>query len=144
MKPVLLYIFLFFVSTSCHANPNESPGAIKSWGTINANILNEKIQKAYKNDLKWAVKPELYIFHLFELSGLKTTSYKYSADTIELPENISINLSRDGFLDDSVHGDIHHLELKKNNNGTWEVMSIKRTMSCWRKKELIYSSGVCP
>ena len=144
MRLALLYYILLFASASCSANPNESSRIIKSWENINASIMNEIIQKAYKKDLKWAVKPELYIFHLFELSELKTISYKYSADTIEEPKNININLVRDGFLDDSVRGDIHHLKLKKHKNGTWKVISIKKATSCWRKKELIYSSEACP
>ncbi len=144
MKLAPIYFILVLISNSCHANPDEPSRIIKSWEAIDTNTLNGTIQKAYKKGLKWPIKPELYIFHLFELSDLKTTSYNYSADTIESPENISINLTRDGFLDDSVRGDIHHLELKKNKNGTWKVISLKRAMSCWRNKGLIYSSKVCP
>jgi len=144
MKSAQLYFILSLTSATCFANFNEPSRNIKSWENLDTSILDETIQRAHKKGMKWSVKPELYIFHLFELSELKTISYKYSADTIEAPKNIDINLVRDGFLDDSVRGDIHHLKLKKNKNGTWKVISIKKATSCWRKKELIYSSEACP
>lgn len=144
MKLVPFYFILLLISASCSTNPNVPSRNIKSWENIDTSILNGIIQKAYQKDQKWAVKPELYIFHLFELSDLKEISYEYSADTIEAPENTNITLVRDGFLDDSVRGDIQHLKLKKNKNGTWRVISIKKATSCWRKKELIYSSEACP
>ena len=118
MKLILSYCILLLTLSSCSANSNELSRNIKSWEYIDVSISNKKIQQAHKKNMNWSVKPELYVFHLFELSELKAISYEYNVDIIEEPKNISINLVRDGFLDDSVRGDIHYLQLKKNKNET--------------------------
>lgn len=111
---------------------------------VEPNTLNKKIQQAYKAKLEWASKPELYVFNIFDISDLKKMSYEYDADNIENPKNITITVVRDGFLDDSVRGDIQYLKLHKDNKGIWEILTIKKAISCWRSESTIYSSEVCP
>jgi len=141
MKTALFFFFavLFFVSCTSNTSVN-----VKSWEDVETDTLNNKIEKAYAEGVQWADRPELYVFNLFELSGLRKISYEYSADNIESPRNIEISLVRDGFLDDSVRGDIQRIRLRKNNEGRWEILSIKRAVSCWRNEEPAYSSEACP
>ena len=139
MKILPFYFFLFAISSACSSMPEN----VKSWEIINPDLLNKKIQDAYKNNLEWANKPELYIFYLMELSNLKKFSYEYVVDNIENPKNININIVRDGFLDDSVRGDIQHIKLQKIENGIWKILSVQKAISCWRSSKLVYSSKAC-
>lgn len=141
---VFLYFFLIFTSSACASSTSSIPVNVESWESMEINSFNTKIQEAYASSLQWATKPELYVFNLFELSELKKISYEYSADSIEAPKNIDITIIRDGFLDDSVRGEIQHIKLGKNNYGKWEVLYRGRAISCWRSQVLKYSSEACP
>lgn len=136
------FIFLL-VSASCYASSDDPSRNVGSLESIDTKTFNEIIQKAHHEGLGWSVRPELYIFYLFDLSEIKSVSYEYSFDSVESPNYVNINLVRDGFLDDSVRGDIQYLKLRKNKNGTWNIISIKKARSCWRKKNLTYSSEAC-
>lgn len=144
MKKIPYFLILLLISTACTSNSLNMSLNVKSWEVIEPNILNKKIQLAYKANLEWATKPELYVFNLFELSDLKKISYEYNADNIESPKNITIIVVRDGFLDDSVRGDIQHIKLNKDNKGMWKILTIKKAISCWRREKPIYSSEACP
>ena len=111
---------------------------------LNLKFSIKKIQQAYKENLTWVSNPELYVFNLIDLTNLRKIVYEYSADNIESPQKINISIMRDGFLDDSVRGDIQKIKLSKNSNGKWEVITIKKAISCWRTEKLIYSSKPCP
>jgi len=142
LAPFYLFILLIsslFISNSLHASQD-----IKSWEEVPVINFNRIIQKANESGEKWVYKPELYVFNLFDLTALKKISYEFNVDNIENPKNINISIIRDGFLDDSVRGDIHRLKLKLNNKRTWEIISIKKTTSCWRNSPLIYSTEICP
>lgn len=144
MKTIPCYFVLLLISASCTSNSLNVPTNVKLWEVIEPNSLNKKLENAYKEKLYWSDKPELYIFNLLEISNLRKISYEYKTDNIESPKIIEIYLVRDGFLDDSVRGDIHHLKLIKGYNEKWKISSIRKATSCWRSNKLIYSSESCP
>ena len=138
------YLFILLVSSLCISNSLHASQDIKSWEEVPVIELNRIIQKANESGEKWVYKPEFYIFNLFDLTALKKISYEFNVDNIEKPKNIEIRILRDGFLDDSVRGDIHQLKLKLNNKMIWKIVSIKKAISCWRNNQLIYSKETCP
>ncbi len=144
MKKISYHLILLLVSTACTSNPSSISINVTSWEVIEPKALNKKIRQAYKAKLDWASKPELYVFNIFDISDLKKMSYEYSVDNIENPKNIDITVARDGFLDDSVRGDIQHLKLFKNSEGIWKILTIKKAISCWRNEKTTYSSEECP
>ncbi len=141
MKNIPYYIILLLISSSCTSNSSVN---VKSWEEVETKTLNERIQQAYKKNKNWVNKPELYVFNLFELSDLKKTTYEYTTDNIENPNNIDIRVTRDGFLDDSVRGDTQHIKLNKGNDGKWKIVFFKKAISCWRNNNMVYSSDGCP
>jgi len=144
MRSIKYYIFLLFVTSSCASNSLSTLENVTSWQEVEAEPFNDKILKSYNAGLAWARKPELYVFNLFDITNLKHMSYEYSADNIEEPKNIKITIIRDGFLDDSVRGDIQRMNLAKNTNGIWEIKIIKKAVSCWRTNKVTYSAKACP
>ena len=144
MRMIPYYLMLLLITTACTSNLTDTIPNIKSWEIVKPNELNKNIQQAYKGNLTWVNKPELYVFNLIDLTNLRKIAYEYSADNIESPKNIYISIMRDGFLDDSVRGDIQKIKLSKNSKGKWKVISIKKAISCWRRDKLIYSSELCP
>lgn len=147
MKLFPYYLLTLFILTSCSYEESSNAAAapnIISWKEVTTDIFNKKIQQAYKENKSWVNTPELYIFNILDLTSLKNISYEYEADNIESPKKISIKLIRDGFLDDSIRGDIHKINLRKGSDGKWEVRNIKKSTACWRNESLIYSIKPCP
>jgi hypothetical protein len=52
---------------------------------------------------------------------------------------------RDGFLDDSVRGDWHELDLRRLPDGTWRVNEARIAIRCWRTENTeVYQDKPCP
>lgn len=135
---------LFFITPACSSNPADAPVEVKAWNDINPQRLNTKIKQAYQSGQSWVNKPRLYIFNLFYFDELKGFSYDYSVDNTENPQNIIIRVERDGFLDDSLRGDLQHLELQKNKEGEWSILSLKKAHRCWRSEVRTFTTEACP
>ena len=144
VKKISCSLILLTLTTGCTASSTGSTRDVSSWETLETKAFNNKIHLAYKTDLNWADKPELYVFNLFEMSDLKRIFYEYNSDRIENPERITLTITRDGFLDDSVRGDIHQLVLVRDDKGVWEILTIKKAISCWRRDVPKFSSEACP
>jgi len=148
MRNILLLILSTLTVSACAYDENPPVTAqsseVTSWETLTPQALNLKIQQARKAGKTWPTKPEHYIFHLFDLSDLKSVDYETHSDNIETPTRIDIRLTRDGMLDDAVRGDIHLLELGKQTNGHWKILSLKRASRCWRLNPEVYASTPCP
>lgn len=144
MKWFVFYFILFITSSSCASSTINSTDNVKSWNTVDPTALNEKIKQAYATGKAWARKPQLYVFNIFYFDEIKNISYEYSVDNTESPQNVNIKITRDGFLDDSVRGDIHQMRLNKNKTGQWQILSIKKAHSCWRLEPFYYSIDACP
>ncbi len=146
MKITLCCFMLLLFLTACVLNTSTMPVNVESWKVVKPSEQNRIIQRAYEAKSEWVFKPELYVFNLFDLSGVKRVSCEYGADNTENPESVELTIVRDGFLDDSIRGDIHYLKLKKSSEGIWKVVLMKKAISCWRdrqNKEPVYSLGPC-
>jgi len=147
MKTYYYPILFALLTTSCFTQANTENALnnqdVQSWKTLDPTNFNDVIIKASAENKSWIKKPEQYIFNILDLSNLKQIHYDLVSDNIEAPENITITLIRDGFLDDSVRGDIHSIQLIKNNQ-SWKISSVKQAIRCWRNDSSAYSSKACP
>ena len=148
MRKILLLVLFTLAASTCAYN-EKYPATVRqpeitSWETLTPQALNLKIQQARRAGKAWPAKPERVIFHLFDLSDLKSVDYQYRTDKIEAPTQIKIQLIRDGFLDDAVRGDIHQLKLNRQAGGDWKITSLKKTTRCWRFNPAVYASTPCP
>ena len=139
------FVFLVFGCTTTGNKYVESYGyVVKLWEQLEISTLSTIIEDARNNSESWVSSPALYPQHLFEFSDLKNYSIHYSAKSIELNRKSTITVVRDGFLDDSVRGDIHELVVEKTGE-QWKIKSAKRAFQCWRGSEnTTYSANICP
>jgi hypothetical protein len=147
MKMLAFYVMLFFISPACASNPADSAVAEKAWIEIDPHVLNSKINQAYQSGLGWVKNPRLYVFELFYFDEIKQFTYDYEVDNTESPQAITISLIRDGFLDDSVRGDLQRIHLGRDKGGAWSILSIKKAYRCWRSEvseKPTYTTKPCP
>ena len=144
MKILAFCFMLLCFTPACASNSPDTPVEGNTWIEIDPQGLNSQINRAYQLDLGWVKKPQLYVFELFYLDEIKQFSYKFAADNTESPQTIIISLMRDGFLDDSIRGDLQRIELAKNKKGEWNIRSLKKAHRCWRSEEKVFTTKPCP
>lgn len=129
--------------TAVRADAAPADPIITSWAGIETAPLNAKIRRARAANESWTAAPHLYVFNLFETTGLKNMTYQVSTDRLEQPRRLDIRLVRDGFADDSVRGDVLEITLKSSSSDAWEIVSAKQAWRCWRSGAKTYSSKPC-
>ncbi|MCG8382167.1 MAG: hypothetical protein MJA28_08125 [Gammaproteobacteria bacterium] len=135
IKIVTLAFAFLASSQSISGSFNSDPEPINSHlKNMSPDTFNTIINEAYKNKEKWVNSPHEYITKLFDLNFLRSIEYTYKVDNIEKPKNIVISIKRDGFLDDSVRGDLHILHLVLDSANRWEITEIHKGVLCWRGK----------
>lgn len=138
----LLFLFLFSVLFLKVAHSASMPEQnVTSWEILPIDKLSGIVSSAHENSRPWAKTPSLWASHLLDLSELKAFRIEYVADTIEDNEGSIITVIRDGFLDDSVRGDIHIFRIEKKNH-KWLIVSVKKSTKCW-KGDGAYSNKPC-
>jgi len=118
--------------------------SVKLWEKLSTLELSTVVKDARNDSESWVSSPFFYPQHLFDLSNLKAYSVNYLAESNESNRKSTITIIRDGFLDDSVRGDIHELVIEKTGD-QWKVKSVKRAFRCWRNRDSVsYSIDKCP
>jgi len=145
-KNIVLFVFIFLM-LGCTTTDNkrvEPYGySVKLWEKLSVVELSTIVENARNNSESWVFSPSTYPQYLFDLSNLKAYSVHYLAQSSESNRKSTIIVIRDGFLDDSVRGDIHELVIEKTE-AQWNVKSAKRAFRCWRNPGSVsYSVDKC-
>ena len=115
---------------------------VKSWKSGVEGQFLTIIENAHASAKNWVQSPELFAQNIMGFSELKEYSILFSADRIEANTQATIFVFRDGFLDDSVRGDLHEFVLEKIA-GRWQLKSAKQAYRCWRAVDESYSADEC-
>lgn len=117
---------------------------VHDWIDVDPENINKKISLAKGANASWLQHPALYVENIFDIIETQNVFYKYQANSIEDAQSVTITLVRDGFLDDSIKGDVHILRMIKKPNNIWEAVNIKKAVSCWRSESHAFQSKPCP
>ena len=149
-RPTCALLFAFCIpllSIGCASEAQRkalpSEVVVTSWLDVDFAALNAQIRKAQETNAPWVSIPQLYAFNLFDFAETKEIDYHFSADRIEAATAVEVTIRRDGFADDAVRGDIHALKLRRDNQGAWRIVSLKRATRCWRPEAAEYSAAAC-
>jgi len=115
---------------------------VQSWEILPVTRFANIVKSARVEKRPWVKSPALYASHLLNLSGVKAYRVDYVADRGESNTLSTILIYRDGFLDDSVRGDVHEFELKKIAGG-WQIQQVRRAIRCWRNNQDHYALQRC-
>jgi len=147
LRGIVLFVFICLMlgCTTMGDKYVELHGyTVKSWEQLAISELSTIVESARNNSESWVSLPALYPQYLFKFHDLRNYSIRYSAQSIESNRKSTIIVVRDGFLDDSIRGDIHELVVEKIE-GQWEIKNAKRAFRCWRGPDSApYSVDTCP
>lgn len=119
---------------------NESA---KTYKSLDVTEFNQKIEKADSEN--WAKMPTQIIARLIpKFEEIKSRTIEIVAASIEENDFLTVFVTDDGFLDDSVRGEKHKFELKMNEQGVWKVVSASKAWRCWEGRgHQDYSTEPC-
>ena len=92
---------------------------------------NDKIEKAAAAGEEWVKLPMRVIARLTgEFSDMRSRTIEMTAPTAEGPDSLTVIVTTDGYLDDSVRGERFKYELKANAQGVWRFVSASKAWRC--------------
>lgn len=140
-------LFLVFSQGVAAAEPARTVGgvALQSSKDLDIAALNERIAAAQASGTGSMTSP---IPLVLELVGGTAETPRVSLETISSDaedfNRVSVTITRDGFLDDSVRGDWHEFTLARDAAGAWTVVEGKMAVRCWRGGVDVYADRLCP
>mgnify|MGYP000884378044 FL=1 len=142
----LCFLFLAACSTSESRLSELLQKAPESWSTLDVGTLNVQVEEATSAEKSWPKSPLLVAIHI--LGGdvdTRSLVIEEVKNRGEGADQTTVVYIRDGFLDDSVRGDWHELDLRRQPDGTWRVLEVRAAYRCWRSGNTdLYQRGLCP
>jgi hypothetical protein len=93
---------------------------------------NKMISEAAAKKESWTRSAEqvaLKIAGEFSETSERTISIK--AESVEDPDILTVTITDDGYLDDSMRGKKEILEMERDKNGVWKLTSYLKGVRCW-------------
>lgn len=117
---------------------------VKSSENVAASLFNNKIEHAVLNGEKWPFSPLKLVITLLDAEAeTRELTIQKTADGAENAKHVVVTIIRDGFLDDSVRGDLHRFMLERKKDDTWRVSDVRRSRRCWRPEFNYFHEGKC-
>ncbi|MCM3874458.1 MAG: hypothetical protein ND895_27520 [Pyrinomonadaceae bacterium] len=92
---------------------------------------NEQIDKAALAGEAWVKEPAQIIARTFGgFSEMRSKTIEFKAPTADEADSLSVTITNDGYLDDSVRGEKYSLELKMNEQGVWKFVTAAKAWRC--------------
>ncbi|RLA09884.1 MAG: hypothetical protein DRQ60_03175 [Gammaproteobacteria bacterium] len=118
----------------------------QSWATLDVKELNEQVAAGVVAKEAWPRSPLQLVLHLFggdvEVQSLSLKEMKNRSEGADATKIVWI---RGGFLDDSVSGDWHEVDLRRLADGSWRINSARIAYRCRRATNPDeYQNKLCP
>ena len=92
---------------------------------------NEQIDKAAVAGEAWVKDPAQVIARTFGgFSEMRSKTIEFTTLTSDEADSLSVTITNDGYLDDSVRGEKYSLELKMNEQGVWKFVTAAKAWRC--------------
>jgi len=92
---------------------------------------NEKIEKAAAAKEEWVKMPMQIVARMIgEFSDMRSRTIEMTAPTADGADSLTVTVTNDGYLDDSVRGEKFKYELKANEQGVWRFTSAAKSWRC--------------
>jgi len=92
---------------------------------------NEQIEKAAVAGEAWVKEPAQIIARTFGgFSEMRSKTIEFTAPTADEADSLTVTITNDGYMDDSVRGEKYSLELKMNERGVWKFVTAAKAWRC--------------
>ena len=93
---------------------------------------NEQIEKAAVAGEAWVKEPAQIIARTFGgFSEMRSKTIEFTAPTADEADSLTVTITNDGYMDDSVRGEKYSLALKLNERGVWKFVTAAKAWRCW-------------
>ena len=118
----------------------------ESWAYLDADELNARIEQSVSVGEDWPYSPLEVTLQLFGGDReVRSVALEEEKNRGEGADAATISYVRDGFLDDSVRGDWHQIDMQRTSDGTWQIVEARVAYRCWRGENTdLYIEGPCP
>jgi hypothetical protein len=108
--------------------------------------LNGRLEKAVLSDEGWPSSPLQSTLQLFgDDTDAQAVVVEEMKNRVEGADSATVEMIRDGFLDDSVRGDWHEVVFERQTDGTWRVAEARVAFRCRRGENTsVYQGEFCP
>lgn len=99
--------------------------------TVDIGNFNKTVQMARENNEEWASDPVMVSFLFVGAADSMTQTIVRNYPSAESRNSATVLITNDNLLDDSIRGIKYKVDLKKNDNGTWNIQGVGKAVKCW-------------
>jgi hypothetical protein len=100
---------------------------------MNTGEFNRKVRLAARKGEFWVKMPTIVAVNFVgKFSETKTRTVEMTAPTAEETNQLTVIITDEGYLDDSVRGERYRLRLRADPAGIWYVLKAEKAQSCYR------------
>lgn len=126
------------------AKKSEENSDDAEYETIDIGNFNKTVQMARENNEEWASDPVMVSFLFVGAVDSMTQTIVRNYPNTESRDSATVEITNEKLLDDSVSGIKHKVDLKRNENGTWNIESVGKAVKCWEGRgHTEYSASPC-
>jgi len=93
--------------------------------------FNKTVQMARENNEEWASDPVMVSFLFLGAADAMTQTIVRNYPSAESRDSATVVITNEKVMDDSISGVKYKVDLKKNENGTWNIESVGKAVKCW-------------
>ncbi len=115
-----------------YSKPNNTA---KSFENMDIAQYNRTISNAARQNRTWVRSPMQVAVRLAgDITETRTRTMEFSFPSAEQTNEMTLTVTNDGLLDDSVKAERFVFYLKKDSRGVWMVNSAQKSWSCWQNR----------
>ena len=139
-------LFVFAGCAQAGSRPEFAQTPPESWAELDLEELNARLDMAVLSDKGWPASPLQSTLQLFgDDTDAQAVVVEEMKNRVEGADSATVELIRDGFLDDSVRGDWHEVVFERQPDGTWRVAEARVAYRCRRGENTsVYQGDLCP
>jgi hypothetical protein len=112
--------------------------------TVDIGNFNKTIQMARENNEEWVSDPVMVSLLFTGAADSMTQTIERKYPSAESRSTATVTITNEKLMDDSISGVKYKVDLKKNENGTWNILSVGKAIKCWKGRgHADYSSEPC-
>ncbi len=106
--------------------------------------FNKTVQMARDNKEEWASDPVMVSLLFTGAADSMTQTIERNFPSAESRESATVVITNEKLMDDSISGVKYKVDLKTNDNGTWNIQSVGKAVKCWQGRgHTDYSASPC-
>ena len=113
------------------AHKSQKSTAGSEYEMIDIGNFNKTVQMARENNEEWASDPVMVSLLFTGAADSMTQTIERKYPSAESRSTATVTITNEKLMDDSISGVKYKVDLKKNENGTWNIEGVGKAFKCW-------------